>query len=730
MSDKIYENVFEAVNTLIDAKLQNINFNSTILCTIIDDSKAASGIFTVDNAGIKFQATSLDKNLQVNDQVYVTIPNNDFGAQKIILCKKDDFEEIVDGWRNPLEYLDVKYKFEDITPINWPVVLTPTYSGQNRQQSQVFNRIILEKELTYQNSSFSYQNFGEAASVLDASGWEFFTGSSITTKNAPLTAVLKRYLPGTQSNDYVIRSLDLEESENALVPVGGGIPEFISGTGYIYYNKQWQDAATRRDFLESFSIFEDTQKYLPISLAGLKNIIISIDCKTINNLIDDKIIAGDYGIYCRLRLQDCNNNNASININLDLSSNYDFLGDPYNFFDYYTQTAIFDVQNYQNYIVNRIEFYMYQNDNFILESGNNITNTDFRIYFKNANIYFGTPKQETEKGYKNYESYFQTQGKYYQKLDNIGVEAIYKMLDHIPAIDTELDSDGPFSIPIGALGIQLTNDTIPKDDKIYYSNINFASQIPLPIPKSKNPAELKWYEDVEQTNGKRYFPKLYIKNSSTNKYIESSGPKYYDELAYFPIANVRITTHDWHTNKYSWDNKKQLWVLIDSNNNPDNYPQEQEYYVCYLPGRKIEGYFGGIESIDESEPPKLGISSQQKNIDVVLQTLSDNSNINIYTKQNTGQININASDNSQIIINNDGISCLYKKDDNNSIAFRLGYYNNNTNVSTDDFPAINLAIKQAGIWQDLHLSGDDLTKLKKLIANYINIRDNHTWSDS
>ena len=725
----ISENIYRAIDTIVDARLQNINFNSTILCTIIDDSKASSGIYTVDNAGIKFQATSLDKSLRNNDQVYVTIPNNDFSAQKIILCKKDDFEEEVEGWRDPLNYLDIKYKFDDLgSGLN--NFLIPQYSATPSEQSKLFTRVLLEKKLTYSNSSNSYTNFDQAATILANSGWDLFSSGSITIDSAPLVTILKRYLPGTQSNDYVIRSLDLEESQDALVPIGGGIPSLVPGTGYTYIDKQWQDAATNRDFLEPFSLWQDEKKYQPINLAGIKNIIISIDCKTSNHLINDYIISGDYGVYCLLFLSH-SNKSESRRIQLNLLSAQDFLGDIYNFFDYYTQTVLFDVQNYQDYVLTKFEFYIYEKGNFRLQSGNqintNLNDLDFEVKFRNPKIYFGIPKQENEKGYKTYQSYFQTSGKYYQKLDSNGVQKIYEMLDHIPAVDTELSSDGPFTTRIGAIEFQLTNDIIPKDNKYYYTSQNVQSRIPLPIPKENNPSALGWYEDVTQTdNGKRFLPKLYIKDSNNN-YIESPGPKYYDDLDHFPRANARITTHDWYLNKYQWDILEQLWTLVDSNDESESYPLKQEYYVCFLPGRKIQGYFGGIETADESEPPKLGISSQEKNIDITLQTLLNNSNISISTKKEDSQIVINASNSSQICLNNDGIFCYYKKDKNNEIAFRLGYYNNNTSISSDDFLAINMAINNNGTWKQIHLSGNDLNNLADLLAHYTNIKNNQPW---
>ena len=54
-----YENNFcQAVNTIIDAKLQGMKYDYTDRCTIIDDSKASIGKYRVDNGKAKYYAYS------------------------------------------------------------------------------------------------------------------------------------------------------------------------------------------------------------------------------------------------------------------------------------------------------------------------------------------------------------------------------------------------------------------------------------------------------------------------------------------------------------------------------------------------------------------------------------------------------------------------------------------------------------------------------------------------
>lgn len=82
------EVICESVNTIVTERLRTVNFDATVVCTIIDDSQKEQGTYIVSNGSTKFTAYTTDTKLKKDQQVYVTIPNNDYGEQKMILGKK------------------------------------------------------------------------------------------------------------------------------------------------------------------------------------------------------------------------------------------------------------------------------------------------------------------------------------------------------------------------------------------------------------------------------------------------------------------------------------------------------------------------------------------------------------------------------------------------------------------------------------------------------------------
>lgn len=107
--DKDYSQALcEAVECLIDAKLENIAYDTTILCTIEDDSRANEGIYTVSYGSAKYEALSTAK-YSKGMQVYVQIPQGDWNQQKNIISQKaiDD--------ATPITYIDPFDNFADLT---------------------------------------------------------------------------------------------------------------------------------------------------------------------------------------------------------------------------------------------------------------------------------------------------------------------------------------------------------------------------------------------------------------------------------------------------------------------------------------------------------------------------------------------------------------------------------------------------------------------------------------
>ncbi len=101
----------EAVDLIVEQRLKGIQYDSTILCTIIDDKDKDAGIYRVKTTdGVAaFLAYSEKTDYSNSDNVYVQIPNGDMNEQKFIIAKKTDKTNI------PLSYKPPFASFINIT---------------------------------------------------------------------------------------------------------------------------------------------------------------------------------------------------------------------------------------------------------------------------------------------------------------------------------------------------------------------------------------------------------------------------------------------------------------------------------------------------------------------------------------------------------------------------------------------------------------------------------------
>lgn len=79
--------VCEAIDQIVNERLKSINYDTTIIATIIDNKDAKKNKYTCSNGTSSFIAYSKETNYKLNDSVLVTIPNNDYTQQKTIIAK-------------------------------------------------------------------------------------------------------------------------------------------------------------------------------------------------------------------------------------------------------------------------------------------------------------------------------------------------------------------------------------------------------------------------------------------------------------------------------------------------------------------------------------------------------------------------------------------------------------------------------------------------------------------
>lgn len=81
---KALDDIFKSIDIIIDGRLQGLKFDKTITCSILSNKNAARGEYTVTDGATTFKAYSDVTTYQVNQYVYVKVPNGNFNNKKII----------------------------------------------------------------------------------------------------------------------------------------------------------------------------------------------------------------------------------------------------------------------------------------------------------------------------------------------------------------------------------------------------------------------------------------------------------------------------------------------------------------------------------------------------------------------------------------------------------------------------------------------------------------------
>lgn len=131
MSDFI-ESILQGVDILIDRRLEDVAYDSTIICTIMDDSDKKNGKYSVTDGSIVYVAYSDQSTYKNGDQVRVSIPMGDFSQKKFIVGKY-----VTDSNTAPITYM---------TPVDSVLNISGNFAN-GIQGSILANGETLEKEL-------------------------------------------------------------------------------------------------------------------------------------------------------------------------------------------------------------------------------------------------------------------------------------------------------------------------------------------------------------------------------------------------------------------------------------------------------------------------------------------------------------------------------------------------------------------------------------------------------
>lgn len=73
-----------AIDEIISKRFEDLSYDISKVCTIVDDSSKKNGKYVVSDGSVRFEAFSTETDLSKGNSVMVTIPNGDYNLQKTI----------------------------------------------------------------------------------------------------------------------------------------------------------------------------------------------------------------------------------------------------------------------------------------------------------------------------------------------------------------------------------------------------------------------------------------------------------------------------------------------------------------------------------------------------------------------------------------------------------------------------------------------------------------------
>ena len=105
------DKLFTAVDTIVSKRIENLPYDKTITATITNIDYASEGAYIVDDGTTTFMAYSENTDYQLNQQVYVNVPQGDYQKNRIIIGKYFPND-------------DNKFKYNYVSPMNTFVNIT------------------------------------------------------------------------------------------------------------------------------------------------------------------------------------------------------------------------------------------------------------------------------------------------------------------------------------------------------------------------------------------------------------------------------------------------------------------------------------------------------------------------------------------------------------------------------------------------------------------------------
>ena len=132
------EQLFQGVDILIERKLKDVSFDTTIICTVTDASDSKNGRYQVTDGTIRFEAYSDNDKYKANDQVRVSIARGDYTDKKYIIGKY-----VSDNNTQPITY---------ISPLDTVVNITGNLIPESKQNADIIANGTTKEKLIWNES--------------------------------------------------------------------------------------------------------------------------------------------------------------------------------------------------------------------------------------------------------------------------------------------------------------------------------------------------------------------------------------------------------------------------------------------------------------------------------------------------------------------------------------------------------------------------------------------------
>lgn len=121
----LVENLFKSIDTIVNKRIENLPYDKTIIAHIEDNSQASKGKYVVNDGTSSFDAYSENTTYQINENVYVNVPQGDFQKQKTITGKyiPDENNTVSYNYISPMEnFVNVTGNLINVNQDTWQLI--------------------------------------------------------------------------------------------------------------------------------------------------------------------------------------------------------------------------------------------------------------------------------------------------------------------------------------------------------------------------------------------------------------------------------------------------------------------------------------------------------------------------------------------------------------------------------------------------------------------------------